>query len=773
MLPSGTCSRLEQERLEELKRRETKLAEQVEENPEIRPRRLAPQRKKRTGLAPKVLVIEGGEGANSAEKIPIDIPVNAGIEKNTEVFGMFFDDLHDHESMERTELVWDNDRDINEITKTVADWKLNIIDPSKDCSILDDEEVEEQEYHGEIESDEEYSTTKTEEVGVVEEEEIDRGFAIIEEENVSLDPAPATLPMVLVNLESLCGCAPSDKAEKDVLVTQLMGALLGSPTEEDDGIKEGKNDQKKMQKACKGDGLSLDFDSRVVELFDSGVACHVDSSSPIVVANNSQNEIVFSEEKREDTQVNPYAIVPYPEFLSSPMSDNTARSTVRLWKLLHTSHPVPVVARIFSHLRNTSRSLLWKADMHQELRRLAIVEHNEQLRRNKMEQYNEWKNSARQDRLDRLYEVRETFLLRVGMARRKLEAFVNERESRVKRELWRRRGVASENIKRHFYGKPTNAEMLADNNENGDTDYDDDGWGSVIRDDGILDEESYNDNDDNCDQEVHSKEVTELGPVGMNIFVESNIPKQSESFTKAEKTSVNDKLFHKLESITVDEIQRRKMEKVQKLRAQSYGKTNYQLVEKEEESIRESLKSNDERLAEAVLRSLEQRLESVDELLESLQEEQWADDEAAEDDEDNNNDTIAPDKMEKVDDNGMTLLDQILAMILGGLRKEFSGAKTNEEHFKYVKNQHALIIQEWKEVFGRLPPYPSAAQANIEVSNSINQDHETACEDFSATKDFGEDSCVAFRNLSDNKEMRGNFSEDNWDEVDDWDTFLP
>jgi hypothetical protein len=51
----------------------------------------------------------------------------------------------------------------------------------------------------------------------------------------------------------------------------------------------------------------------------------------------------------------------------------------------------------------------------------------------------------------------------------------------------------------------------------------------------------------------------------------------------------------------------------------------------------------------------------------------------------------------------MSLLDQVLAMILGALPKECSGSKTDEEHFGYVKEEHATLVKHWVETFGRLP----------------------------------------------------------------------
>jgi hypothetical protein len=82
------------------------------------------------------------------------------------------------------------------------------------------------------------------------------------------------------------------------------------------------------------------------------------------------------------------------------------------WKVLHhASHPLPVMQRLLVHLRNTSRSLRWKVEMHNQLRLLAMEEHEDMTRRLENREYEEWKG-ARKERLDKLYEVRETFLLR-------------------------------------------------------------------------------------------------------------------------------------------------------------------------------------------------------------------------------------------------------------------------------------------------------------------------------------------------------------------------
>ena len=122
---------------------------------------------------------------------------------------------------------------------------------------------------------------------------------------------------------------------------------------------------------------------------------------------------------------------------------------------------------------------------------------------------------------------------------------------------------------------------------------------------------------------------------------------------------------------------------------------------KEQESIRDMLKTNDERIAEATLLKLEERLKTVDDLLESLQEEEWADEE--DDEEGGHGNSFAFGSEEDGKEQAgfgptrpnpfeATLLDQILAMILGGLPKEKDASgkdvKTSEEHYRYIRDEH-------------------------------------------------------------------------------------
>lgn len=220
-------------------------------------------------------------------------------------------------------------------------------------------------------------------------------------------------PLVLVHLEKLCGYTP-DEDERRVIVSQLTSSLYHEDSADD-------NDHDNLN-TLNEDGDGLEFDARVVELFESGAASHVDSHCEIVNqikvleeqgagAGAGNKEVNVNTPKEKD--VRSLAIIPYPEFLRDRTSSTSVlKSTRRLWKLLHAPHPLSVVRRLFLHLRNTSRSLLWKAEMHNQIRLLVIEERHAAGLRREREEYREWK-AVRRERLEKLYEVRETFLLRV------------------------------------------------------------------------------------------------------------------------------------------------------------------------------------------------------------------------------------------------------------------------------------------------------------------------------------------------------------------------
>ncbi|KAL7475171.1 hypothetical protein ACHAW6_001096, partial [Cyclotella cf. meneghiniana] len=496
------------------------------------------------------------------------------------------------------------------------------------------------------------------------------------------------------------------------------------------------------------------------ELFESGVAAHIDSSMEaarrVTLDEADDDRGGDSRRRREDASL---SALPYPEFIAA--NDAREKSTLRLWKGLHASHPLPVMQRLLVHLRNTSRSLRWKVEMHEQLRLLAIEEHAEMVRRLENREYEEWKG-VRKERLEKLYEVRETFLLRVDLARDRYEKLVRERERRVAVEMRRRRGDTWQQSKKVEDETLDDKKSDAFDQYNG-YDYDDDGWGGAIPEDEIVgndadnvmnimygqDSQAVDDDDDDDDYNE------EWSPVGMSVVVKQSSKSAAcyENLTSnvAPECETNKTLdhakdsIHKLQPITIDDNAQRKSKRLEKSKNQA---TDHNAIAKEEELVREMLKTNDERIAEAMLRNLQGRLDGVDNLLENLQEEEWADEENDEEQDDSKHKI----EEETPDPSEMTLLDQILAMILGALSMAISGAACKEEHFRYIKEEHKSITDEWKETFGRLPPsYP--AEDEIVLNANSNK----ICDAESLSKEKLSAIC--------------NDSKD-WDEV-DWDALVP
>ena len=104
-------------------------------------------------------------------------------------------------------------------------------------------------------------------------------------------------------------------------------------------------------------------------------------------------------------------------------------------------------------------------------------------------------------------------------------------------------------------------------------------------------------------------------------------------------------------------------------------------------------KSTNEIYAETLVRKWEGRLAKLDELLETMQDDEWADEEGEED-------SLISDNSEKKADYDLSLVDQILAMIFGKLTLKTA----KEHHFQFISLEHQAIINEWKAYFGRLPP---------------------------------------------------------------------
>lgn len=110
-------------------------------------------------------------------------------------------------------------------------------------------------------------------------------------------------------------------------------------------------------------------------------------------------------------------------------------------------------------------------------------------------------------------------------------------------------------------------------------------------------------------------------------------------------------------------------------------------AEREEQQIRDRVTSPSWKLSASLVQSLEARVEQVDSMLESLQEEEWEAEEEGED---------QPKESTAEPERGLSLLDQVLAMILGSLGRS--------PDFAWLQSEHQEIVEEWTSHFGRLPP---------------------------------------------------------------------
>lgn len=200
------------------------------------------------------------------------------------------------------------------------------------------------------------------------------------------------LPVLRINLRRLTGYTPENDGHRRELVQSLETALF--------------------------DGDSQD--ERLCELLQTGCALHSDTH------HDSNGE------KEDDDD---WITLSYPDSIGQ-------LSTRHMWRTLcqtGMNTPSPVT-RIWRHLRDCHRPLLWKYAIRQELQ--LLVDQAEQTRR-----LMEWKGGRRQAELDRLYLVRETLHHQYETLQTERTSLEEERERRVTEEM------ASGGIAAFFIGK--------------------------------------------------------------------------------------------------------------------------------------------------------------------------------------------------------------------------------------------------------------------------------------------------------------------------------
>jgi hypothetical protein len=484
-------------------------------------------------------------------------------------------------------------------------------------------------------------------------------------DSFSITP-PSTFPALILDLEKLCGYKPTEQDELDQITKEIRGALLGSFSTDD--IVGG--DEENL-----GDVSSLDFITKSRELFEAGIAQHC----------------TYDETYKLKCDI-PRAMIRYPEFIPLP-SDNSEMSdlvtTKLVWKRIIRSHQIPVVDKILSLLSKCSRDIVWKYQMMVEIRNLSKEELRRKDIRLRETELRKWRFETRPAELAKLYDVRETFEIRLHAAREKYNTFVSEREARVQRELIRR----AEN------GTGTGGIAALDWDARVTFGFGEDVEDVIKR---ILDEKTkqltlYNGQNEEDDgerevDELSSDDVCEevISPEcplqSNNVFSDLPRPLSSARDRTKRRLAASRRMTKKLQSEQDIHELRQKIEK-------AYA---------EEDSVRQSLTSIDEKFAYSVLLNLEKKLEKVDELLDTLQEEEWKDEEEGLLDENQSHDVTSDD--ENHPDESVTrasLLDHILAMILSALPVE--DGEELSQHYSNLKLLHESIVEQWKSEFGRLP----------------------------------------------------------------------
>ncbi|KAL3940286.1 MAG: hypothetical protein SGBAC_005147 [Bacillariaceae sp.] len=499
------------------------------------------------------------------------------------------------------------------------------------------------------------------------------------------------LPEISIDVENLVGYKP-ELEEMESIKAQLLDAMWTRyRLEEREDVPKDSSPQTMAPP---------DFDFQVVDLLQSGVARFKQSSD--------ENDSSTTEGR---------LILCYPPTIIT--SDGESKLTAKLWR--QTSNcpsafrsdddATGFIPRLWNYLAYCSRNLDWKHQMSQELAHL--VEQEEARIR-----YEEWTTTQRKAKLDQLYSIRETIFHQVELNKAKYDSFVQERQTIVKEKIQQHRQqkdagtsdlsfpdeFALLGMKNSATEEPEDDWGLGDDDSYGmsdSSDYTDGGYGT---DDSLSEREEENGDDGpipiSQQQELEGRDgtpSTEAQHAPIEGEEKDGLPQVPTESTAKEEGTAGDQAEKHLSVPFQRRQERRRRAKQRKRQERKEAKDQ---VEKErlktlEQEITEQHTSREMVIAQTIYGALSKKLENVEELLESLQDEEWQAEENRESEAESKKDTIHQ------SDQSFTLLDQILAMVLG--TTPIPRGKTSQEHYRFVQEEHKSIVNEWKSYFGRLP----------------------------------------------------------------------
>jgi len=617
-----------------------------------------------------------------------------------------------------------------------------------------------------------------------------------QETAVSLTP-PDSLPVVHIHLERLLGYCPATRQEGLDLRPQIQEAVWGRNV--GGGDVDEKNDEDDENTATLF--CSQELELRLSELFDTDAARHGERKANDGGNNNTTeatlqtNEGGGEDSKNSITSNLAWLSLDYPPLFCPQQSRNHDHQdeaeiqiyrTEHCWKILLQSHAIPVVERLLALLRNCNQCLSYKRQLRREIVCLARREERRQTQYKREQELYQWKAFQRKDQLDQLYSVQETLQHRLDMAQVKLAQLTKERDETVQDNLRRQRlatgqdvGVDAFDFASTMFSFPTGTFLGGDLMDNENDPNDDDDYCLLSEADDLQhdDNDSYYTSSEDAssmadDGDDEREEMAERdGEVSANVVIVVGETKASgdDDDEDDDVAATNTAAPSRFKSRSrhhprPNKKARRKAAELKKKRLEYAAKEaeheqKLAIAQEEEAIMRDACTTEELKVTHAFVKTLQDRLDKVDELIETLQEEVWEDEEEG---------VVPPEKHPDAEQehDGVSLLDQILAMILGSTPPPLG--KDMVSHVKWLQNQHSSIVTDWKGQFGRLPPALALGGEAIEDDSSSRHGDDTAMMPNNQFDESKEQDASLIGPVQSADEMRkslgiGNLKTENWD----------
>jgi hypothetical protein len=432
--------------------------------------------------------------------------------------------------------------------------------------------------------------------------------------------------------------APTSPSVLPVILVDALQLVGYVPTTADEHAQLRAQVQEAIEISCSTNSSddNDNSDETIAELMAAGIARHGTTTT----CNSTERQQAQLSANTTETAFETL-VIHYPEVLSaistntnSNSNSNNTRSITQMWTTLtNSTTSTPIPRRLLRHLQACQQTVRWKYHVHDAL--LQMIQTQE------LHSYQQ----QRAARLERLYDAREALALRVQTS--------HEQVALQREEL-------------HEAAVRMQATMCASTTHDLSRLWmDDDEYENQDEEPLMSDYDVYSSSSSSDDESQAEKDIDGLDDETVAIVIQEN-----------DNDTDNDSVVRRRRH------ERRNQQHARHKRAQAL----------ELERIQDEVTPHAFKATLAMHAALVQQLDRVDNLLESMQDEEW---QAQEEDESNHCDVTSI-------DNSTSLLSQVLAMILGSTLAEPGTA--SEEHYAYLKREHEAILDEWKTRFGQPSP---------------------------------------------------------------------